>query len=401
MTEDPLEFAEALWRGADLHPFGAAGAVEIDPKTLFIASFGNVIALRTPDGLLVVDTGSPLTAPAIAEDIGKWSPEVPHTIVYTHGHIDHVMGASTLATSGTQVVAHENVPARFDRYRMTAGYNGWINRRQFGIDELEWPIDYRYPDVVYRDAHSLELGGETFELRHGKGETDDATWIWAPERDLICCGDFFIWACPNAGNPQKAQRYPLEWAQALRSMSELKAGTLLPGHGPPVVGRDRVAAVLEDSAALLEDIVEQTVALMNEGASLDEIVARIRMPHLLDKSYLRAVYDEPEFIVRNIWRLYGGWFDGDPARLKPGSNEAFAAEVARLAGGPAALAARAEELLDRDVALACRLIEHAREAAPEDPYIRDLNERVYARRAEMESSTMAKGVFTWAARRDK
>ena len=398
----PLDFADSLWRGEELHPFGATGTVEIDPGTLFIASFGNVIALRTTDGMLVVDTGSPLTAPAIAEDIGKWSSqEPPNTIVYTHGHIDHVMGAATLATNETRVVAHENVPARFDRYRMSAGYNAWINRRQFGIDELDWPTDYRYPDETYRDSHALELGGETFELHHGKGETDDATWVWAPDRDLICCGDFFIWACPNAGNPQKAQRYPREWAIALRTMTELNANVLLPGHGPPVIGPGRVAAVLQDSAALLEDLVEQTLSLMNDGASLDEIVSRVRMPELLDKPYLRPVYDEPEFIIRNIWRLYGGWFDGDPSQLKPGANETFAAEIAQLAGGHQALADRAEELLESDPALACRLIELARAAAPGDPQVRQVNERIYARRAELESSTMAKGVFTWAARRDK
>ena len=27
-----------------------------------------------------------------------------------------------------------------------------------------------------------------------------------------------------------------------------------------------------------------------------------------------------EFIIRNIWRLYGGWYDGQPANLKPPSD---------------------------------------------------------------------------------
>ena len=52
----------------------------------------------------------------------------------------------------------------------------------------------------------------------------------------LCTGDFFIWATPNCGNPQKAQRYPLEWAAALRKMSRLNAELLLPGHGPPMYG---------------------------------------------------------------------------------------------------------------------------------------------------------------------
>ena len=58
--------------------------------------------------------------------------------------------------------------------------------------------------------------------------------------------------------------------------------------------------------------------MMNEGAPLDDIIHTVRAPRrLLERPYLRPVYDEPEFIVRNVWRLYGGWYDGNPARLKP------------------------------------------------------------------------------------
>ena len=396
---DPLGFADALWSGEQHHPFGASGAVEIGPDSFFVASFGNSIALRTSVGLLVVDTGSALTAAAIADEIRGWSTDPVHTIVYTHGHIDHVMGAETIADERTSVVGHENVRERFDRYRLTAGYNSFINRRQFGIDELEWPTDYRYPDVVYRDAMTLELGDETFELRHGKGETDDATWIWAPERDLICCGDYFIWACPNAGNPQKAQRYPREWALALREMAELRARVLLPGHGPPVIGADRVAAVLNDSAALLEDLVSQTLDMMNAGASLPEVLARIRMPEELSKPYLRPVYDEPEFIVRNAWRLYGGWFDGDPSTLKPPSRADVAAEIGSLVGGAGVLVERAYGLLSEGkLALAAHLVELAVVLEPEDDDARALKAKIYESRAGVESSTMSQGIYTWAAR---
>ena len=40
-----------------------------------------------------------------------------------------------------------------------------------------------------------------------------------PEQRAICAGDFLIWAFPNAGNPQKVQRYPREWVDALRAMA--------------------------------------------------------------------------------------------------------------------------------------------------------------------------------------
>src|SRR5438552_3424530 len=151
----------------------------------------------------------------------------------------------------------------FDRYILTNGYNSLVNIRQFSLPGIRWPTEYRYPDETYRDELTVEVGGETFELHHAKGETDDATWTWVPARKVLCTGDLFIWASPNAGNPQKVQRYPIEWARAAREMAGLGAEVLLPGHGVPVVGADRVKQALADVAELLEHLHDETVAMMN------------------------------------------------------------------------------------------------------------------------------------------
>ncbi len=99
-------------------------------------------------------------------------------------------------------------------------------------------------------------------------------------------------------------------------------------------GADRVATALTDTAELLESLVSQTLAVMNGGGRLDEAIHSVAVPRrLADRPYLQPVYDEPEFIVRTIWRLYGGWWDGNPATLKPASERALAAEIAALAGG--------------------------------------------------------------------
>ena len=89
------------------------------------------------------------------------------------------------------------MPARFDRYKLTAGYNAVINQRQFGIEGLTWPTEYRYPDRTYRDAAALDIGDVRFELHHARGETDDHTWTYVPDHEIICTGDLFIWASPN------------------------------------------------------------------------------------------------------------------------------------------------------------------------------------------------------------
>ncbi len=217
---------------------------------------------------------------------------------------------------------------------------------------------------------------------------------------MLCSGDLFIWASPNAGNPQKVQRYPREWAVALRTMAELGAEILLPGHGVPVIGADRIRQALTDTADLLDHLHDETVAMMNDGARLDEIVHTVRGPqHLLERPYLRPIYDEPEFVVRNVWRLYGGWWDGDPSHLKPAPAADLAAEIASLAGGAGRLAERALEVLEAgDDRLAGHLAELASQAAPDDAAIAQVRSQVFSTRASHEASTMSQGVFNWAAR---
>src|SRR5204862_4593731 len=139
-------------------------------------------------------------------------------------------------------------------------------------------------------------------------------------------------------------------------------------HGLPIIGSERVGRALLDSAELLEALLDQTLALMNEGARLDEIVQTVRAPaHLLERPYLRPIYDEPEFVVRGIWRYYGGWWDGNPAHLKPAPEAALAREVAQLAGGATRLAQRATELAAAgELRLAGHLAEPAALATPDD-----------------------------------
>ena len=413
--DDVLGTADRLWRGeittAELHPVGHMGGLaEVADGLAFVPSFANATAFSTDDGLFMVDTGSSVVAAQIHEEIRGWSPQRLDTAVYSHGHIDHVFGVGVFEQEAEQqgwrpprVVAHEHLPARFDRYRRTAGFNTVINRRQFGFKDLVWPTEYRYPDETYATERTLEVGGIEFHLRHEKGETDDHTVTWVPHLRALCCGDLFIWASPNAGNPQKVQRYPAEWAAALRRMAALRPVVLLPGHGLPVVGEDRVQQALLDTAAYLESLVEQTLALMNEGARLSDVLHSVTPPAELEgRPYLQPVYDEPEFIVRNVWRLNGGWWDGNPATLKPARDAALAEELARLAGGPGALCERALALLDAgddpSLRLAGHLAETAWLAAPEDPSVCEVRRAVFTARAAAATSTMAQGVFRWAAR---
>jgi len=299
-----------------------------------------------------------------------------------------------------RVIAHENCPARFERYRLTQGWNGIINQRQFGFPKPLFPGHFREPDETMRETRTLDVGGTRIELFHDRGETDDHVWAWLPAERTLYTGDLFIWAAPNCGNPQKAQRYPREWAAALRKMATLGAERLLPGHGPPILGAGRVATALDEAATLLETLVEQTLALMNQGARLDDVLNGVVLPEaLLARPYLRPSYDDPRFIVRNLWRLYGGWWDGNPANLLPAPEADLARALAVLAGGAGALVAAAEREASADrLDLACHLIELATHAAPGDAAVHAARAAIYTERRRRETSLMAKGIYGAAAR---
>jgi alkyl sulfatase BDS1-like metallo-beta-lactamase superfamily hydrolase len=389
----------------------------INDDIAMVEAFSHSVLFKTDDGLVVFDTSAVFGGKAVVDAVHGWSTDRFNTLVYTHGHVDHVGGCGAFladaAAAGAprpRIAAHENVPKRFDRYQLTDGYNTIINTRQFrGFlsrgytltdgEQAFLPQDSAKPDLTYSDSLAMSVGGLEFDLRHAKGETDDHTWAWISEHKAICAGDFFIWNFPNAGNPQKVQRYPVEWAKAMRDMAGMGAELFLPAHGLPIAGAERIRRVLTDVASTLEKLVAETLEMMNAGERLNDIIHTVRVaPEVLERPYLRPLYDEPEFVVRNIWRMYGGWYDGNPANLKPAADAALAGELAELAGGAAKLAARAEALAAAgELRLACHLVELATLAAPEDKSVHGIRAAIFQQRRDNETSLMAKGIYGYAS----
>lgn len=384
--------------------YGGGDPVLAAPRTWFLPAFANVTSFETDEGLLLVDAGLRIVGPAIYASVRARTQARLHTVVFTHGHLDHAFGLDAwlaeLAPARPRIVAHRNVRARFERYLKMNKLNARINAVQFGLDEVSWPTEFFWPDTVYDDALTLTLGGETFELRHSRGESDDATWVWAPARKVLCTGDFWIGCAPNAGNPQKVQRYAEDWETTLRAMAELGAEVLLPGHGAPILGAETIRTSLLDAAAYLRAIIDTTVDGLERGLDHDSIVARVRIPEALAaKPYLQPAYDRPEFVARNVIRLHAGWWNGLAADLLPAVPDVRARAIADLAGGVPRLVARARALANDDLQLACHLAEWAQLAAPNDRAANEAVRDLFTKRAEAEPSLMARNIFRAAAKR--
>ena len=382
---------------------------ELDDGLSFVEAFSNSVNFVTDDGLVIFDTSSVAGGSLVVKALSQWRPQDRfNALVYTHGHVDHVGGSGAFVSHAAgagqpipEVIGHQNIEPRFDRYDLTNGYNQLINQRQFGIDPsgMFLPESVARVTTSYVSSLTINRGGLDIELHHAKGETDDHTWAWIPKYKAVCAGDFFIWNFPNAGNPQKVQRFPLEWAAAMRAMAAKKPEMLLPAHGLPVKGAGLVNQILTEIAEALEGLVHDTLEMMNSGANRNDVIHTVKVKEgCLDKPYLQPLYDEPEFTVNNIWRQYGGWYDGNPANLKPAREAELATEFAAMAGGAEKLAARAETLAaDDKLRLACHLIETATLAEPDNKKLHAIRSAIYQQRVQMETSLMAKGIFRFAA----
>jgi alkyl sulfatase BDS1-like metallo-beta-lactamase superfamily hydrolase len=138
---------------------------------------------------------------------------------------------------------------------------------------------------------------------------------------------------------------------------------------------------------------------MNTGCTLDRAIHEVALPaHLLDRPYLQPVYDHPQFLVRNVWRRFGGWYDGQPDNLLPAPRRQQAEEWVALAGGTRRVLDRARALADGgDHRMACHLVEHAVLADHESAEAHGARAEVYAAWADQQESSMARNILRHAA----
>jgi alkyl sulfatase BDS1-like metallo-beta-lactamase superfamily hydrolase len=385
---------------------GVPGQEEECTPDIIWLGIGSSSAVLTGEGVVVVDV--PMGNRAgwrIVEAIRRRTQASIHTIIYTHGHMDHIWGIAPLLSDAQEqgnpkpkIVAHELVPKRFDRYQRLRGQHEYINRIQFAIPKSEQvlPSQFFYPDVTYSESMQFKLGGLTFELYHYMGETDDGTWVWIPERKAALIGDLLIGGCPNVGNPFKVQRYALEWAEALERVAGRNPDFVIPAHGPVRRGQQAQEICL-DTAKYLRYIEDEVVRLLNEGCWIEEILERVRIPEdLARKPWLVPIYGHTTFIIHGVYRRYAGWYNGNPSELFPSKSSEIAAEVVTL-GGIEQLLERASKLQQEgNIQLALHLADFVIQGSENDSKRKEallLKAKLLDAKADAETSSIARNIF--------
>jgi alkyl sulfatase BDS1-like metallo-beta-lactamase superfamily hydrolase len=360
-----------------------APAVRIHEGLAIAMATSNAHILPGPDGDVIINTGTAMQGARIREKfetlLGR--PLNVAKVILTQSHPDHTGGWSHFAGDSTETFAQ----AAFDQInaerKLLGPFFGPRNARVLaamippGTKGEHW---FNAPDpapvTTFQDSHDFEYGGRRFHLFSlSSGETLDSLGVWLPDEKTVFIGNWagaILGALPHFYTARgDRDRSVTTWLRHCDQLIALGAEMLVTGHGMPVTGADKVRAHLTHLRQAVAHIHDETVKGMNEGRTLADLRTSIALPPHLETEAGRGPVD---WYVRAVWEEYAGWFKQDlTSELYGQSAREIWPELAEMAGGAAALAARANDLVAKgEPVKALHFIEIALDAAPDDAAVR-------------------------------
>jgi glyoxylase-like metal-dependent hydrolase (beta-lactamase superfamily II) len=214
----------------------------------------NVYVLHGPEGALLVDSGSPEGRAAIAANLaatGVAAGEVGDLLL-THSHWDHTRGARAWQ-AGHGLRTHLNARGAA---RLADGDLRLVGAPLHGP---AFPFEPFGVDHAVADGERFALAGIEVEARHMPGHTADSTVFLLEVAGLRTgiVGDVAFgpkagrlgslgFLCPLWGSDLA------DYVTSLRRLDALELELLVPGHGAPVQGRERVREAVRAALSTAE-----------------------------------------------------------------------------------------------------------------------------------------------------
>ena len=310
--------------------------------------FSNTFLVLTDDGNVVIDTSSAISARKHHQLLREVSQAPVRYIILTHAHHDHTGGVSLWKEAQTQIVVQRKF-IEMDRYQMRlSGYLSKTGAAQFGLDEHvlnafdRLPRNHVTPTITFDDKYEFTLGDTKFELSSAPGETYDHLCVWVPKYKAAFVGDNFYDSFPNIYTLRGTQpRWALDYVASLNKILDLQPEILLPSHGTPIVGHQKIVERLTRYRDAIQYVHDATVKGMNDGKDVFTLMREIKLPAELD---VGEAYGKVAWSVRGIYEGYVGWFDRNPASMYAEPPTSAEQELVRMAGGAQAVGTKAKEM---------------------------------------------------------
>ncbi|WP_273420920.1 alkyl/aryl-sulfatase [Curvibacter lanceolatus] len=363
----------SLWRQAQLNMLH--GLFKVTDRIYQIRGFdlANMTIIEGDSGLIVVD---PLTTDTVAaaglalyrEHRGN---KPVKAVIYSHSHVDHYGGVKGVASAqdvGAGRVAiyapqgfmeeavSENVLAgnamsrralfqfghllpRGERQQVDAGLGKYISRGQVTLIAPTKLITQPIQNEVI-DGVQVE-----FQLTPGT-EAPAEMHMYYPQLRALNMAENATHTLHNLYPLRGAQvRDANEWARYLNEARERYAGradVMLAQHHWPTWGSAEITRVLGKQRDLYKFINDQTLHLLNQGYTPNEIAQELVLPpSLAGEWFARGYYGTVSHNARAVYQRYLGWYDANPAHLNPLPPQAAAAKWVAYMGGAEAVLAKA------------------------------------------------------------
>ena len=246
-------------------------------------SGGNITALATPQGFVLVDTGIAVSKMAILAALKSIQPGPIKLAINTHWHWDHTDGNSWVRASGASVMADRKAMLRLTQT----------------IRVVEWQHTFKpvahaaRPNIVITADRNLRFSGETVRVRHYRpGHTDGDVSVYFVQADVLSVGDtFWNGQYPfidyvTGGSIDGA----IAAANANIQMSTSRT-IIVPGHGP--LG-DRASQIAFRD--MLVTVRGNVAKLKAQGKTLAQVEAA-KPTAAFDGQWGRSIIKGPMFIA--------------------------------------------------------------------------------------------------------
>jgi len=295
-----------------------------------VYTMSNAMVLVGEFDVLVVDSHvTPAAATALLESINVITDLPVRYLVNSHYHFDHAHGNQSFPNN-VEIIGHtytrdklsgrsgnvleeatfksftEGIPATVARLAEQAA-NESNPARKAQLQEMhrvqnEYMISTREvrptpPNITLEKEMTLfqvvARGSREIQLLHfGRGHTGGDVVIYLPQERVVFTGDFLLPSLSYMGDG-----FVNDWPASLEGLKSLDFDIVLPGHGAPVKGKEKIGHF----QAYLTDLWGKTEALKNQGLSAEEAAEKIDLSnHSGNYAQIRG----PGADVRAIRRIY-------------------------------------------------------------------------------------------------
>ncbi|MBZ2168280.1 alkyl/aryl-sulfatase [Marinobacter sp. F4216] len=416
----PASVNPSLWRQAALN--NIHGLFEVTDGIYQIRGYdlANMSVIEGETGWILVD---PLTAKETADRAFRFVREhlgekPVRAILFTHSHIDHFGGVQgilqhlsedelaklrIIAPAGFEEEAtSENIiagPSMSRRAmfmygkRLERGERGHVGTG-LGKSPAFGTFGFAAPtDLIRETGTELTVDGVPMEFQVVSGSEAPAEFtFYLPEQKAFCGAELVSRNMHNLYTLRGAKvRDARIWSGFIEDARTRFSGAevYFGSHHWPLWGSEKIDDFLITQRDTYKFIHDQTVRLMNQGKTPNEIAEQLRLPTSLNKDFHnQGYYGTVSHNAKAVYQNYMGWFTANPARLNPLPEPDVARRYIEMMGGAEAVLKKSKQQFASAAELdaadgrdtyrwLAELLNHLVFAAPDNGEARELLAKVY------------------------